>query len=97
MTARLLMSPAVLRIGAGIALIRLIVFAVGLYLLGFGDSRQIVGYFMLILNSVVELSLASALTGRRPAGQLLTAVFIVATSILLGYGWTRLRNRVASQ
>lgn len=93
MTAPLSMSSTALRVGAGIALIRLVVFAVGLYLLGFGDSRQVVGYFMLILNSLVELQLASSLTGRRPAGQLLTAAFIVVTSILLGYGWARLRFR----
>jgi hypothetical protein len=69
-----------------------------LYLIGnFADSRQIVGYFVLILNSIVELSLASLLIGKRDgAGQLLTALFIVVTSILLGHWWTRRRSRAAS-
>jgi hypothetical protein len=91
-TGWLPLSREALRIGAVIALIRLLVFSCGLYLLGFGDSRQIVGYIMLMLNSIVEISFASALWGRRPGGQLLTAVFIGATSILLGYGWTRLHR-----
>jgi hypothetical protein len=87
--------PLSLRIGVAIAVVRLLVFACGLYLIGnFADSRQIVGYFMLILNSVVELSLASLLVGKREApGQFLTALFIVVTSLLLGYWWTRLRFR----
>jgi len=51
---------------------------------------------MLILNSVVEISLASSLVGRR-GGEHLTALFIAVSSILLGYGWAKLRNRVASQ
>jgi hypothetical protein len=74
-------------------LVRLLVFYTGLSLLGYSDSRQVVGYFMLILNSLVELSFASLLSGKRPGGQLLTAVLIVVTSILLGYGWARLRFR----
>lgn len=94
MTGRLQLSPEALRIGAGIALIRLLVFFYGLYLLGFGDSRQVVGYFMLILNSVVELSLASSLVGRRSGGEHLTALFISGSSMLLGYWWTRLRSRL---
>ena len=93
---RLQLSPDVLRIGAGIAFIRLLVFFCGLYLVGnFADSRQIVGYFMLVLSSIVEVSFASMLVGRREAaGQFLTALFIVMTSILLGYWWTRLRSQL---
>ena len=78
--------------GVGIALVRLVVFYSGLSLFnGYADGRQVLGYALLILNSLVELGLAAALSGARPGPPILVAALIGLTSVLLGFVWAWLR------
>ena len=83
-----------LRVGGLIALARLSLFWGGLALYaGHADWRQVGGYALLILNSVVELTLAASWSGRHPGPPLLVAGLIVLTSALLGFAWAWLRLR----
>ena len=89
-------SPAqtAVQVGAIITAVRLGVFWVGFALYtGHGDWRQVVGYVLLIVNSVVELALTAALTGSRTGSPLLTAGLIVLTSVALAWAWAWLRAR----
>ena len=90
------LSATALRRGAAIAGVRLVVFYCGVWLLGYSDERQVLGYAFLILNSVVELGLAKSLSGAWTGALLLIAALIVLTSVLLGFAWAWLRFRPRS-
>ena len=90
------LSVTALRVGAGIALVRLAVLYGAMSLYGYADERQGLGYVLLILNSVVELALAVALSGGRPGSTLLIAALIGLTSFLLGFAWAWLRFKLRS-
>jgi hypothetical protein len=84
-----------LRVGGLIALARLGLFWGGLALYtGHADWRQVGGYALLVLNSVVELTLAASWSGRRPGPPLLVAGLIVLTSAVLGFAWAWIRWRL---
>ena len=84
-----------LRVGGLIALARLGLFWAGLALYtGHADWRQVGGYVLLVLNSVVELTLAAFWTGRHPGPPLLVAGLIVLTSAVLGFAWACVRWRL---
>jgi len=84
-----------LRVGGLIALARLGLFWAGLALYtGHADWRQVGGYVLLVLNSVVELTLAAFWTGRHPGPPLLVAGLIVLTSAVLGFAWAWVRWRL---
>jgi hypothetical protein len=86
------------RVGAIISVVRL-----GLFWGGFAlynshhDWRQTVGYALLILNSVAELAIAGALSGKRSGPSLLVATLIVLTSAALGLALAWIRARLASR
>jgi hypothetical protein len=81
------MRRTVLVVGV-IAALRLGVFWIALTLTGeYADWRQILGYWLLMLNSIVELSMASAVTHHHLVGSLLTSGLIVLTSALLARAW----------
>lgn len=84
--------------GGLIAVVRLGAFwgALALYT-NHGDWRQTVGYGLLIVNSVVELAIAAAWTGRRPGPPLVVAALIVLTSAALGWVWAWIHWRVATR
>lgn len=83
-----------LRVGGLIALARLGLFWSGLALYtGHADWRQVGGYALLILGSVVELGLAASWSGSHPGPPLLVAVLIVLTSAMLGFAWAWIRFR----
>ena len=88
------LAQTAVRVGAVISAARLGAFGVGLALYtGYGDWRQVVGYVLLIVNSVVELAITAALTGSRTGSPLLTAGLIVLTSVALAWAWAWLRAR----
>ncbi|PYR45204.1 MAG: hypothetical protein DMF89_25785 [Acidobacteria bacterium] len=61
---------------------------VGLALLtGYADLRQTFGYVLLILNSLVELGIASVWNGHRPGSALMVSALIMLTSAGLGCVW----------
>jgi len=83
-----------LRVGGLIALARLGLFWGGLALYtGHAGWRQVGGYALLILNSVVELTLAASWSGRHRGPPLLVAGLIVLTSAVLGFAWAWIRFR----
>lgn len=90
------LSKTAIRVVALVAVVRLSIFSTGLALYtGHSDWRQTVGYVLLIVNSVVELAIAAALTGTRTGTPLLVAGLIVLTSAAIGWGWAWLRVRSA--
>ena len=90
------LSKTAVRAAAFLSVARLTVFWSGLALYtGQSDWRQTVGYLLLIVNSVVELAITAALTGKRSGSSLLVAAFIVLTSAALGWAWAWLRARAA--
>lgn len=91
------LSATALFVGAEIAVVRLLVFYCAWSLFdGHADWRQGLGYLLLILNALVELGLAAALSGGRPGPPLLVAALIAVTSVLLGFAWAWLRFRLHS-
>jgi hypothetical protein len=82
------------RVGSIIGVVR-----IGLYLsalalyTGHSDWGLVVGYALLIVNSGVELAIASVLNGRRPGSTLAVTALIVLTSAALGCGWAWIRWR----
>ena len=90
------MSKTAVRAAVFLSVARLTIFWASLALYtGHSDWRQTVGYVLLIVNSVVELAIAAALTGKQSGSSLLVAVLIVLTSVALGWVWVWLRARVA--
>jgi hypothetical protein len=88
------LSTTALQAALLIASIRLGLFWGGLALYaGHADWRQVAGYGLLVLNAVVELALAAALSSRQPGPPLLVAGLILVTSLVLGFAWGRLRFR----
>lgn len=84
------------RVGGIISVVRLCVFWGGLTLYTcYSDWRQIAGYALLIVNSVVELAIAAACAGNRFGSSLLVAGLIVLTSAALGWAWAWIRVRSA--
>jgi hypothetical protein len=78
------------RVGVFVAVVRLGLFWGGLALYtGNSDGRQLVGYVLLIVNSVAELGIAAAFSGNRPGPPLLVAGLILLTSFALGWAWAR--------
>src|ERR1043166_3202925 len=76
-----------------ISAIRLGLFWIGLTLSAqFADWRQIFGYAILMLNSLVELSIASVFTRDSTAGAWLTSLLIVLTTTSLVRWWVRRRD-----
>ena len=88
------LSTTGVQAAALIALVRLSLFwgALVLYT-GHADGRQVAGYVLLILNAVVEMALAGALSRRQPGPSLLVAGLILVTSLALGFAWGWLRSR----
>src|ERR1043166_8081855 len=83
---------SVASVGVVISAIRLGLFWIGLTLSArFADWRQIFGYAILLLNSLVELSIASVFTRDSTAGAWLTSLLIVLTTTSLVRCWVRLR------
>jgi len=83
------------RAGGVIAIIRVAMYWLGLALYRSGaDWRQPVGYALLIVNSVVELAIASRWTDTRRGPSLAVAALIVMTSAMLGcaFAWIRVRS-----
>ena len=80
------------RVSGVIAVVRVGLFwgALVLYT-GNSDWRQAAGYVVLILNSVVELAIAAAVTGHHPGPSLLVAGLIVLTSAIVGWMWALTR------
>jgi hypothetical protein len=92
------LSKTALRAAGFLSVARLTIFWSGLALYtGHSDWRQTVGYGLLIVNSVVELAIAAALTGKRSGSSLLVAAFIVLTSAALGWAWAWLRARASAR
>jgi hypothetical protein len=88
------MSTTGVQAAALIALVRLSLFwgALVLYT-GHADWRQVAGYMLLILNAVVEMALAGALSRKQPGPPVLVAGLILVTSLALGFAWGWLRSR----
>ena len=55
----------------------------------FADWRQIAGYLILMLNSIVELSIVSIFTRNSTTGAWLTSVLIVLTTTGLVWWFAR--------
>ena len=92
-------SATALRLGAGIAVVRIVIFYGAWSSLGYPDERQAFGYVLIILNSLVELSVGTALYGTRARGlgpPVLVAVLIGLTSVLVAFAWAWLRSRPRS-
>lgn len=88
------LAKTAVRVGALFSVVRLSVFWGGLALYtGHSDWRQTVGYALLIVNSVLELAIAAACTGKRSGSSLLVAGLIVLTSAALGWAWAWIRVR----
>ncbi len=88
------LSKTAVRVAALLSVVRLSIFWTGLALYtGHGDWRQTVGYALLIVNSVVELAIAAAWTGKQSGTSLLVAGLIVLTSAAIGWAWAWFRVR----
>jgi hypothetical protein len=73
------------RASSFIAVVRLGLFWSGMALLGYPDWRQVVGYELLVLTSLVELGFAGSLV--------LGSALVVLTSAVLGWAWAWARFR----
>ena len=92
------MATTGLQVGGLVVLMRVGLFWAALWLYsGHADWRQVVGYAVLILDSVLELTIAASLSGSRPAPPLFTTALIVLTSLALGFAWAWLRARPTSK
>lgn len=82
-------------VGSGIAIVRLSLFGAGLGLYAReGQPQQVVaGYVLLILNSPIEIQIATTLTrgAREPSWPLLVSALIVLTSGAGGWVWAVIR------
>ena len=88
------LAKTAVRLGGLVSVVRLSLFWSGLALFtGHSDWRQTVGYALLIVNSVAELAIAAACTGKRSGSSLLVAGLIVLTSAALGWAWAWVRLR----
>ena len=76
--------------GALIAAVRLMVFWAALGLSArYSDWRQVLGYLLLMVNSIVEIGITSIWTRDSSVGSVVATCLIVATSGVLGWVWTR--------
>jgi hypothetical protein len=90
------MVMAVIRAGGVVALVRLAVFWAGLAMYWRQDDPRLLvaGYALLILNSPLEVYIATTLTrGNQTGWALLVSALIVLTSSPLGLAWAWLRSR----
>jgi hypothetical protein len=91
-----------IRAAVVISVVRLGVFSAASSLMHYADGRQVVGYFLLILNSIVELSIASPIVQwsiasgipkQSAVGLLLPSALIVITSAALGLAYAAVRHQ----